>query len=262
MRRYIKTEGIILSVKPYLESDSILRILSPDLGLLPAIARGARRTTSKRAGVLQPFNKAFFELYEGRSMYTVVQTKIIEPYANIAVDYEKAIALIFACEVVARTHEERQKISNAFELLESLLKAVGRCSKESSFVYISGFLLSYLRLLGYRLPVSKCRRCGKSFEESVFHTLNLEGSFLCEECSEVRTFGKALLAALKASSLLERKAGIQLSYGFKLDGIDSNPVKKADLTGLLKFLDTYLKDHTGVETLSFKALIETIERNV
>lgn len=262
MQRYLKTEGIILSVKPYLESDSILRILSRDLGLLTAKAKGARKTTSKRAGVLQPFNKAYFELYEGKSMYTVVQTKIITPYASIAMEYEKAIVLIFVSEVVTRTHQERQKISNTFELLESFFSIVEKCSKESSFVYLSGFLFSYLRLLGYRLPISECKNCGKSFEESVEHALDSEGNFLCMECSEKPTFGNAVLAALKASYLLERKARMPFSYSFNLGKMGSNHVKKTDLTGLLKFLASYLEDHTGVKTLSFQAVIETIERTV
>lgn len=261
--KYVKTEGIILSSKPYLEGDSILRILSPQLGLVSAVARGARKTTSKRAGVLQPFNRALFELYEGKSMYTVVQVKMEEPHAQLSANYEKAIAAVFACEIIVKTHEENQKIDYVFPLLLSFLEVLEKSNEAAGFVYLGGFLLAYFKLLGYRFPLEKCKGCNRKITETAEVSLANDGQVFCKDCSESQSEllnTKTVLAAAKAAYILEARAKIPPSYPFasKLENVSS--VKKEEIKRLLIKIVEFLKYQTAVEPLSLEAVLDAIER--
>ncbi|MCX7832168.1 MAG: DNA repair protein RecO [Actinobacteria bacterium] len=258
--RYIKTEGIILSVQPYLESDSILRILSKELGLIPAIARGARKSTSKRSGVIQPFNKARFELYSGRNFYTVVQAQNIAPYAMVSDSYIKALTLMFASEVVLRTHEEGQMIRNAYELLDAFFAISMKIKDESIFVYLTGFLISYLRIIGYQMQIYSCRHCGRRIQDSVDGTLLETGEFECSECgeNEIRNL-KEIKAALKTSAFIERRAGIPSTHNEAINFKDVNILDKNSLLHLLKTAVSYLRANTEIEFKSFDAILKAIE---
>jgi DNA repair protein RecO len=59
----IKTRSIILNTRDYSESDRIIIMLSPNMGLINAIAKGARRSTKRFPGTLEPFCEIEAELF-------------------------------------------------------------------------------------------------------------------------------------------------------------------------------------------------------
>lgn len=259
-KKYIKTEGIILSTYPYLESDSLLKILSKDLGLISAIARGARKVTSKRAGVIQPFNRAFFELYAGKNLYTVVQTKGISLYASQATSFMKAVAMMFASELIIRTQEEGQVIAGAYELLKAFFDTCKKVSDQSSLVYLAGFFLSYLRLLGYRLDLDACEGCGVSLSLAQKGFFSESGRFSCQSCSDgEEECLQELKAIVRSSFLLESFARINPTYPFASKLTNEKNLKPSCLLSIFRKLESYLAFHIGAKIESFLLLSNTIE---
>ncbi|MFH1792345.1 MAG: DNA repair protein RecO, partial [Patescibacteria group bacterium] len=55
-QRNYSTEAIILATKDYSEADRILVVYTKDFGKLSLIAKGVRKTTSKKRGHLEIFN--------------------------------------------------------------------------------------------------------------------------------------------------------------------------------------------------------------
>ena len=53
MYRNLRTEGVVLSQKNFAEADRLLTIYTRDFGKLHALAKGARRPISKKAGHTQ-----------------------------------------------------------------------------------------------------------------------------------------------------------------------------------------------------------------
>lgn len=258
--RYLKTDGFIISVIPYLEADSLLRILSRDSGMISAIAKGSRKVTSKRAGVIQPFNLVRFELYRGRNLFTVVQAANIHPYARLSSSYPKSVVLTFACEVIARTHEEGQFIKSVFELTGSLFKCVSSVSEKSSFVYLLGFLLSYLRLIGYRMNLDRCSLCSKGIQDFESGYLDEHGLLLCDKCSQSeRDYISEIKASMKTSAILEKMSGIEITYPSSAKFKKNEILSKARLIKTFKKITGYLKIQTETEIESLNLLINAIE---
>jgi DNA repair protein RecO (recombination protein O) len=259
--KYLKTEGIILKVQPYLEADSLLKILSPEKGLLSAISKGARKVTSKRAGVIQPFNRALFELYRGTTFYTVSQARNIHPFAYLASDYEKGILLSFVTELLAETHQEGQLIEGAYNLLLSFFRIVEDKKSTYGFIYLGGFLLSYLKLLGFRLPLESCKFCKKAFEKTESGAIKAhEAAFICIRCSsEPNAHFEELKAFIKTSSLLEKLSELKITYPFAIGLRIERSLTKKGLLDNLSQIYQYMVIQTGIELKSYPMLKQAIE---
>lgn len=59
----INSIGIVLKRQNFGEADRILKILTQELGLITAIAKGCRKVKSKRAGCFELFTEANFQLH-------------------------------------------------------------------------------------------------------------------------------------------------------------------------------------------------------
>src|SRR5258707_167240 len=66
--RVYTTEAIVLRRTDFGEADRILTLFTPSYGKVRAIAKGARRTTSRLAGHLEPFTRTQLLLAPGREL--------------------------------------------------------------------------------------------------------------------------------------------------------------------------------------------------
>ena len=58
-----KTAGIVLKKQNFGEADRILRIFTQELGVVSALAKGVKKTNSRKAGSLELFSEANFRLH-------------------------------------------------------------------------------------------------------------------------------------------------------------------------------------------------------
>ena len=78
--RQIKTKGIVLREVKTGESDRILTILTPALGVISASAKGSQRLKSKLFAATGLFCYSEFILFEGKTMYLVDEATPIEVF--------------------------------------------------------------------------------------------------------------------------------------------------------------------------------------
>ena len=83
----IESEAIVLRGVRYGESDLILALLTPGMGRVSAIAKGARKPTSRQGGRLQPGVRLRASLAEGRGdLMTLRSTQVVDASAGLWVD--------------------------------------------------------------------------------------------------------------------------------------------------------------------------------
>jgi len=85
------THGIILRTRPLTETSLIIHWLTPDLGRIATVAKGARRPKSPFAGKLDLFYTAEFSFTRSRSseLHNLREVKLQETHAAIRTDLSK-----------------------------------------------------------------------------------------------------------------------------------------------------------------------------
>ena len=85
-----RTEAIVLRTHRLGEADRIVEALTPGHGLVRAVAKGVRKTSSRLGSVVEPFMHSTLQLARGRGeLHTVSQAQLLHPYATmLAADYD------------------------------------------------------------------------------------------------------------------------------------------------------------------------------
>jgi len=78
-----RTEGIVLKSKDYGEADKLLTIFTRARGKAQAIVKGVRKQKSRLRGGVQPLTLSDFQMYEGRSLDTVIQAEVRDPFSPL-----------------------------------------------------------------------------------------------------------------------------------------------------------------------------------
>ncbi len=126
MERSYKVRGINLKSMPMGESDRLLTILTPELGLIQAIAPGSRKpksTMGGRSGLLV-VNELL--IYKGRSLDRITQAETIESYPGLSRDLGKLAAGQYLAELALYQALSDQPQAELFFLLGEHLSRISR----------------------------------------------------------------------------------------------------------------------------------------
>ena len=91
--------GIVLSAMPVGEFDRRIVILTKERGKIAAFAKGARRPNSPLTGITRPFVFGTFQVYEGRTSYTIRQANITAYFEEIISDFDAVCYAYYFAEL-------------------------------------------------------------------------------------------------------------------------------------------------------------------
>lgn len=175
--------GVVLRTQKLGEADRIITMFTRGRGILRAVAKGVRRTSSKFGARLEPFMVADLQCYEGRSLDTITQASTLGAYGpRITADYDR----FAAAHVIAETAErlgEGDPSPEQFALLVGALRTLAAAQIEARLVR-DGYLLRALSVAGWTPGLDECVRCGVAPEPGATHELFAVqlGGVVCETC--------------------------------------------------------------------------------
>ena len=119
-------EAIVLRTHKLAEADRIITLLTREHGVVRAVAKGVRRTTSRFGSRLEPFTHVDLQLAVGRNLDTITQAETRTPYGDpISADYDRYTAASVMLETAERlVSEERQPSVQQYLLLVGALRAM------------------------------------------------------------------------------------------------------------------------------------------
>jgi DNA repair protein RecO (recombination protein O) len=161
------------------EADRIVTLLSRYHGLLRAVAKGVRRTSSKFGSRLEPFMVVDVQLYEGRTLDSVTQVETIGAYGReIIDDYASYTAASAMCEVAERlTSTDSQP--QQYILLVGALRSLSNRVHHPSLI-LDSYLLRALSIAGWAPNFFDCARCAKPGPHLAF--VMQQGGVVCADC--------------------------------------------------------------------------------
>lgn len=183
--RLYRVEAIILRRTDFGEADRLLTLITPNLGKLRAIAKGARKPSSRKSGHVELFSHSTLLLAKGRELDIITQAETIEAFMPLRASLERLGYAYYLGELVDRFSEEGNENIPLFDLLLHALRWLGDDTNPPDLL-ARFFELRLLQNVGYRPQLFHCVNCGVPIEpmENLFSAE--AGGVIDPICSETQ----------------------------------------------------------------------------
>ncbi len=149
--------GLILRTHPLTETSLIVRWLTPTLGRLATVAKGARRPKSPFRGKLDLFYVADFSFSRSRrsELHTLREVSLVETHRSLRLELGRLQQAAYCSELVEQMTETETPLPEVFVLFRGLLEALGRQPPQPRTVL--AFELKLLGLMGLSPDLDRTR---------------------------------------------------------------------------------------------------------
>lgn len=171
--------GMVLSAMPVGDYDKRLVVLTKELGKISAFAKGARRPNSALLACSQPFSFGEFDLYAGRTSYTITSADISNYFPELRTNVDRVYYGMYFCEFADYITKENNDEKEILKLLYQTLKAVAKGTIELPLIRLV-FEFKMMALSGIAPQVFECVKCEK--EGNTYRFSADSGGLLCEDC--------------------------------------------------------------------------------
>ena len=180
----IKMSGIIISESNLGDYDKMLTMLTPGLGKISCVAKGARRQKSTLLAGTQFLCFGEYLMYKGANTYNINSCETIEVFYNIRTDLDKLNNAVYITKIIRDVTEENQNCYKILQLFLNTLYVLSETDKNPDLI-ISIFKLKLLCFLGFMPKVTECVNC-KEKEKIKYFSLKDNG-FKCTICAKQDT---------------------------------------------------------------------------
>lgn len=145
------------------ENDRLLTLYTREKGKLRAVAKGARRGSSRLTGATELFIQAKLQLAVGRSLDIVMQCEIEMSFSALRTDLQRLARATYFCELLDRFTGDRDAAASPelFDLTIGALLLLQR-TREYPDAVVHAFELQLLSALGYAPVLDRCVACGSA----------------------------------------------------------------------------------------------------
>lgn len=183
MRAYA-TEAIVMRRDDYGEADRLVTLLTPEYGKLRALAKGARKPTSRKAGHIELFTRTRLLLAQGRTFDLITQAELVEAHRPLREEMQRGALAHYLCELSDRFAPEGSDAAPLYDLLADGLSWL--CEARDPRLATRYFELRLLTLEGYRPELFRCARTQAPLDDARAPSVAFspsEGGVLCEEAA-------------------------------------------------------------------------------
>jgi DNA repair protein RecO (recombination protein O) len=181
--RAIRTRAVLLRSVEYGEADRILSLFTEAEGRVSAMARGARKSSRRFAGALEPFQIIEVELVPSSGeLGRLSSARLVRAFPRLLADLRAMAAAGAAMELVRDVSAPRTAEPEGLPCIEALFErlALEEGAPEEALL---AFRLRWLALSGLAIRVDACGRCGKRAPEGRAGLFDPGlGSVVCREC--------------------------------------------------------------------------------
>lgn len=202
-QRTFRVEAVILRHQDWGEADRLITLFSRERGKLRAVAKGARKMRSRKAGHLEPFNRVSLLLAQGRELPIITQAETLTASLSFQEDLVRLGHGATLLELVDRFTVEEEANQALYGLLVETLERLNH--SENAWLEVRFFEMKLLDFVGFRPQLFQCVICGEAIRaEDQFFSCEL-GGVVCPNCAVAqRSLLPASMPALKYLRHLQR----------------------------------------------------------
>lgn len=250
----ISVKGLVIRTTDVKESDRIITIFTEDLGVISAMAIGARSLKSRKMSSTMQFCYSSFVLSQRGEYYRVKEAELIDSFYGIRNTLEGLALAGYIAEVlsdVTVAQADRELLRLSLNTLYAISEG-----KHSIKKIKAAFEIRCAATLGFMPDVIGCSECGK--RDGNFYLDIMGGSILCYDCNQKREKMHALPNDPHEShivSILSETAKVALEYSIHcpVEKIFSFSIPDEDMTLFSKAAEQYIVNQMerSYKTLDF-----------
>jgi len=152
-----QTTGIIVKKQGFAENDLLITFLSPEYGLIRAIAPNAKKHQSKLRGKTELFVVNNFLVTKGRNLDRIREIETQESYSKLRQTIEKISVSQYLAELIVNLAMTQQPQRELYALFNEHLRRIEQLSvKDCLFPYIAQAVFHFLAVIGIAPEVYAC----------------------------------------------------------------------------------------------------------
>ena len=181
--RSFRASAVVLRHADWGEADRLLTLYTRERGFVRALAKGARKVTSRKAGHLEPFTHVTIQLAKGRDLLIVTQVETLNAFLSLRDDLMKTSYASYVLELLLRfSYEEEGANPSVFNLLVQTLERLE--AEEDAWLPVRYYEMRLLDAVGFRPHLFECANCGREIlPEDQFFSF-MAGGVICPRCGE------------------------------------------------------------------------------
>ncbi len=178
-----RVHAVVLRHSDFGEADRLLTLYTRERGKLRALAKGARKLVSRKAGHLEPFTHVALQLAEGRDLTLITQAETIRAFSGINASLEKTGNAAYAVELLDRLmYEDGRGDPSVFRLLTETLSRVE--TEASLWAAVRFYEMRLLDYAGFRPQLFECANCAREILPEDQYFSFAAGGAICPRCGE------------------------------------------------------------------------------
>lgn len=199
-----KIKAVVLKVNDLGESDKIVTLYSKQSGKMAGVAKGAKKSKKRFGNKLETFSllDIICDDRNRSGLARIAEAELLDSFASLRENYDRYVNASLVCELIYNWSKEHDPDLNIFNLLLWTLGSIDS-GKDAQVIQVF-FQIKLYTLLGYRLHLSGCIKCGISEQQGkpyVFHSGR--HGLLCSNCSPSLISHEAVSLSLGTIKLLQ-----------------------------------------------------------
>jgi DNA repair protein RecO (recombination protein O) len=191
-QRLYRTHAVVLRRRDFRDADRILTVFTPNYGKLELIAKGIRKTTSRKAGHLELFSHSALMVAQGRTWDIVTEVAGIESFPHIRTDLDKIGQANYISELIDCFSENDDENQPLWDLLILTLQELNELPPTANQTSVSNgssllqhwFEINLLSLAGFQPQLFQCLACEEELEPVINYISLTEGGVFCPNCAQ------------------------------------------------------------------------------
>jgi len=244
------TPAIVLRKVDFGDYDLVITFFTLQEGKITAIAKSAKKSTKRFAGILELFSALNVVYSTGRrkGLPVLQEATLKYPFSTIRTSMLKTAYASYWAQLINEWMESGQKQVEIYELFQYILRKLDSCQTSEAALSIL-FQMKFITLSGLAPNLGQCSVCHIEVEKLKETRVQFDfakGGILCDGCAS-KTSRKTFLSKGIIKQLLWIEKG-DLVKAVRVR-FSSDALKEG-----LEFLETFVPYHLGKEPRSLKFL--------
>ncbi len=200
----VSFKGVILRSSEFKDKDRLVKVITPDRGVVEFCAKGTGKQGSRFSFISMPYMLCDIVITESHGFYYLKDASIIESNAEIMKDLDAMMTAshMASCLIDCTTTDVSREL---YELAVYAFYSLSVNIEKARLIY-SAFNWRLLVLLGFASEYDRCTSCGEKIDEKSENKYKIKlggGYVICSKCisSGYKTDGYRFLPARVMISL-------------------------------------------------------------